>query len=146
MQIAFIDGLGGGLMAQVISQLSDEIKGKAEIIALGTNALATLAMVKAGAKSGASGKEAICYMIKNVDLIVAPMGIVIPHAMLGEVAPKIAKKVAGAKAKKIFVPVSNINVKIVGLKTTSMNQLIKEAVKEIEEFVLSKEEFANGNN
>lgn len=146
MQIAFIDGLGGGLMAQVINQLSNEVKGKAEIVALGTNALATLAMVKAGAKSGASGKDAICYMIKGADLIVAPMGILIPHAMLGEVAPKIAKKVAGAKAKKIFVPVSNINIKIVGLKNTSMNQLIKEVVKEIEEFVISEEERANGSS
>lgn len=146
MQIAFIDGLGGGLMAQVIGQLSEEVKSRAEIVALGTNALATLAMVKAGAKSGASGKDAICYMIKSADLIVAPMGIVIPHAMLGEVAPKIAKKVAGAKARKIFVPVSNINIKIVGLKNTSMNQLIKEVVKEIEEFVVSGEERTNGSN
>lgn len=145
MQIAFIDGLGGGLMAQVISQLPETVKNRADLVALGTNALATLAMVKAGAKNGASGKEAICYTINNVDLIVAPLGILVPHAMLGEVAPKIAKKVAGAKAKKILVPVSNINLKIVGLKNTSMNQLIKEAVKEIEEFVTNEERYNAGN-
>lgn len=146
MRIAFIDGLGGGLMAQVISQLSEEIKTKANIVALGTNALATLAMVKAGAKNGASGEDAICYMIKKADLIVAPMGIVIPHAMLGEVTPKIAKKVAGAKARKVFVPVSNINIKIVGIKTTSMNLLIKEVIKEIEDFVSNGEERINASN
>lgn len=135
MVIAFIDGLGGGLMAQVISNLPEHLKKKVELLALGTNSLATLAMVKAGAKNGASGEQAICYSIKQAELIVAPLGLIIPNAMFGEVTPKIAKKVAGAAAKKIFLPIANINIKIVGLDNKSMNQLIKETVAEITTFI-----------
>ena len=122
-------------MAQFISQLPDNLKKQVDIIALGTNALATMAMVKAGAKTGASGKQAICYSIKQVDLIVAPIGVLIPNAMLGEVTPKIAKKIAAAKAHKIFLPVTQTSFTIVGLENKSMNQLIKETVATVEKFV-----------
>ena len=144
MIIAFIDGLGGGLMGQLIDRLPANIKEKHEIMALGTNALATVAMVKAGAKTGASGEGAIAYSVKNVDLIVAPLGVLIPNAMFGEITPKIAKHVARCSAPKILLPVSNINVNVVGCKTKSMNLLIKEAVKEIEQWVQGKEECGNG--
>ena len=135
MVIAFIDGLGGGLMAQVISNLPEHLKKKVELLALGTNSMAALAMVKAGAKNGASGEHAICYSIQQVDLLVAPLGLIIPNAMYGEVTPEIAQKVAGAVAKKIFLPIANINIKIVGLENKSMNQLIKETVSEITTFI-----------
>lgn len=138
MQIVFIDGLGGGLMAQVLSQLPDNLKKNNEIIALGTNALAGAAMVKSGAKNAASGEAAICYSVKTADLIVAPMGVIIPHAMYGEVTPKIAKKVAGAASRKILIPVANTNITIAGLKTKTMNMLIKDTIQEIISFVSAK--------
>ncbi len=138
MIIAFIDGLGGGLMAQVLEKLPSSVKNNCELLALGTNASATLAMVRSGAKNAATGEGAICYSIKNADLIVAPLGVIIPHAMYGEITPKIAKKIARSQTPKILIPVSNINVQIVGTKAKTMNLLIKDTIKEIEEFVLGR--------
>lgn len=46
MRIAVIDGMGGGLAAQVVSQLTGKLPEQVELIGLGTNALATAAMLK----------------------------------------------------------------------------------------------------
>jgi hypothetical protein len=47
--IAVIDGQGGGIGSAVIKRLREAIAEEVEIIGLGTNAMATGAMLKAGA-------------------------------------------------------------------------------------------------
>lgn len=131
MKIVFIDGMGGGLVAQVISQLPKSLFVKAEILCLGTNALATAAMLKAGVKRGATGENAICFSVKEADLIVGPIGIVMPNTMMGEISPRIAEAVASASAKKILLPVSQDHVEIIGLSNDSLANLIKEATARI---------------
>ena len=44
MVIAVIDGMGGGIGAQIVSNLREELPTYIEIYALGTNAIATSAM------------------------------------------------------------------------------------------------------
>lgn len=104
MRIAVIDGMGGGLAAQVVSQLTGKLPEQVELIGLGTNALATAAMLKAGVKRGATGENAICISASAADLIVGPIGIIIPNAMMGEITPRIAEAVGSAAAKKFFCP------------------------------------------
>ena len=54
MEIAVIDGQGGGLGKAIIEKLMKvKIHEKADIFALGTNGVATSAMKKAGAAEGA---------------------------------------------------------------------------------------------
>ncbi|MEG1914663.1 MAG: DUF3842 family protein [Acidaminococcaceae bacterium] len=130
-KIAFVDGMGGGLAAQVINQLAKQVPREVEIIGLGTNAAATAAMVKAGADKGATGENAICFSVQNADLIVGPIGIVLPNAMLGEISPQIATAIASAKGKKILIPVSQNHVQIVGLENKSLTHLVKETVAQI---------------
>ncbi|NLA07197.1 MAG: DUF3842 family protein, partial [Firmicutes bacterium] len=59
MKIAVVDGQGGGIGKSIIErlrkELSSEQAAKVTIIALGTNALATSSMLKAGADEGATG-------------------------------------------------------------------------------------------
>ena len=88
MRVVFIDGMGGGLMAQVISQVVGRLPDNAELIGLGTNALATAAMLKAGLKRGATGENAVCVTAQTADVIVGPIGIVLPNSMLGEITPQ----------------------------------------------------------
>ena len=106
MRIVFIDGMGGGLVAQVISQAAGRLPADTELIGLGTNALATAAMLKAGLKRVATGENAVCVTAQTADIIVAPVGIVLPNAMLGEVTPRMAEAVASSRARKLLLPVS----------------------------------------
>lgn len=71
MRIVFIDGMGGGLVAQVISQAAGRLPADTELIGLGTNALATAAMLKAGLKRVATGENAVCVTAQTADIIVA---------------------------------------------------------------------------
>ena len=98
---------------------------------MGTNALATAAMLKAGVKRGATGENAICISASAADLIVGPIGIIIPNAMMGEITPRIAEAVGSAAAKKVLLPVSQNHFEIVGVEPKSLASLVKEAVSRI---------------
>lgn len=128
MRIAVIDGMGGGLGAQITQVLAKELKGKAEIWALGTNAIATAGMVKAGAQKGASGENAIRVSLQNADIIIGPLGIIVPNAMMGEITPQIAEIIASSNCRKILLPVNQPHVELVGFSSRPLNELIKEAI------------------
>ena len=57
--ICVIDGQGGGIGSAVIKKLKERLGETVRIVALGTNAVATAQMLKAGANCGASGENAI---------------------------------------------------------------------------------------
>ncbi len=66
VRICVIDGQGGGIGSAVIKKLKDLFGETVEIIALGTNAIATAQMLKARANRGASGENAIVQTSKKV--------------------------------------------------------------------------------
>ena len=72
--IAVIDGQGGGIGSAMIKHLRENLAEEVEIIGLGTNAMATGAMLKAGANKGASGENAIVQTVKTVDVIIGTTG------------------------------------------------------------------------
>ena len=69
-KICVIDGQGGGIGATLIKHIQSRYPGEMEILALGTNAIATAQMMKAGANRGASGENAIVRTVSRSDLIV----------------------------------------------------------------------------
>ena len=138
MLIAVIDGMGGGLGVQLVSQLSAQLGQKADIIALGTNALATNNMVRAGAMRGATGENAVIVSIRKVDVVVGPIGIIIPNALMGEITPRIAEAVASADAHKVLIPVNQQHFDIIGLESRPLVNSIKEAVAKVNELVQCK--------
>ena len=84
-RIVVVDGMGGGVGAQVIEHLKSILDEGVEILALGTNSGATERMLKAGADRGASGENAIRISVGSGCLVIGPIGIVVPNGMLGEV-------------------------------------------------------------
>jgi len=138
MLIAVVDGMGGGLGVQLVANLTAQLGTKAEIIALGTNALATNNMVRAGAARGATGENAVMVSLRKADMVVGPIGIVIANAMMGEITPKIAEVVASCDARKILLPVSQTHFEIIGLESRPLGTVIKEAVSRIVEIVREK--------
>lgn len=131
MIIAVIDGMGGGIGAQVVSALRDELPSYIEIYALGTNSIATSSMMKAHANKGATGENAIIVSTKKASIVVAPVSAVIPNAMMGEVTARISEAISDSEALKILIPIMPEDVEMVGLEGKPLSLLIKDAVKVI---------------
>ncbi len=127
-QICIIDGQGGGIGSAVINNIKILLGESVEIIALGTNAIATSQMLKAKANRGATGENAIVQTVKNVDLIIGPISIVMANSMMGEMTPAIAEAVASSPARKLLIPLSQDNVEIVGMPQTPLPHLIKNLI------------------
>ena len=135
IKFCIIDGQGGGIGAAIIKKLREKFNESLDIIALGTNAIATSQMLKAKANRGASGENAIVQTVKHVDLIIGPIGIVMANSMMGEVTPKMAESVSSSPAKKILLPLSQENVEIVGTAAIPLPHLIDELIeKYLKEF------------
>lgn len=129
MIIAVIDGMGGGIGAQVVNALRDELPTYIEIYALGTNSIATSAMMKAHANKGATGENAIVVSSKKASIIVAPISVVMPNTMMGEVTSKISEAVSDSEAFKILLPIMPENFEVVGIEGKPLSLLIKDTIK-----------------
>jgi len=110
----------------VIKKLKERYEEAVEIVALGTNAIATSQMLKARANRGASGENAIVQTVRQVDAIICPIGILLPNAMMGEVTPRVAEAVAGSPAVKIIIPLSQENIRIAGTVAMPLPELVNE--------------------
>lgn len=129
-KVCVMDGQGGGIGSAVIRQIKDRFGETIEIIALGTNAIATAQMLKAGANRGASGENAIVHSTRHIDVLIGPIGIALPHAMMGEVTVPMAEAVALSPAKKYLIPLTQENVAIVGASPMPLPHLIDALVQE----------------
>lgn len=131
MKIAVVDGQGGGIGKRIVEILKSKVGSDYEIIALGTNALATSNMIRAGAMVGATGENAIKVTAQRVDYIIGPIAIVMANAMMGEITPLMAEHIASSPAKKILVPLNKCNTEVVGTKSTKLNDLLEMIVDEL---------------
>lgn len=131
MKITVIDGQGGRIGRTVIEQLKEK-HGELELFAIGTNSIATSAMLKAGADYGATGENAVIVNAADSDIIIGPIGIVFANALLGEITPAIATAIGASKAYKILIPVNRCNHYVAGCTEASMNEYIKLAINKIE--------------
>ncbi|KYH29146.1 MULTISPECIES: DUF3842 family protein [Clostridium] len=128
MRIAVVDGQGGGIGKAIVEKFRKEFEDTIEIIALGTNSLATSLMLKAGANEGATGENAICYNVSKVDLILGPIGIVCANSLLGELTPQMAKAISESPAKKVLIPLNRCNVIVAGVENKPLPHYIDDAI------------------
>ena len=100
MKILIIDGQSGRLGAQIIEGLRKAgLSAPHQLIAVGTNALATSGMINAGADQGASGENAVVVQCRRADIIAGPIGITLADAMLGGNHPAHGRR-RGAKQRR----------------------------------------------
>lgn len=135
MRIAVIDGQGGGIGKHLTEKLRRELPENIEFLALGTNALATSVMLRAGANEGATGENAVIYNSARVDIIVGPISILFPNAMLGELTSKMAEAIASSPARKVLLPLTRTGIDIVGLRVEPLPHLIDELVKKVKDII-----------
>jgi predicted RNA-binding protein len=131
--VAVIDGQGGGIGSLMIKHLREALAEEVEIIGLGTNAMATGAMLKAGANKGASGENAIVQTVKTVDVIIGTTGILLANSMMGELTPKMAEAIASSPAMKYLLPLRMPEVEIIGAPKEPLPHLVNELIKRIKE-------------
>ena len=127
-RICVIDGHGGGIGATVIKALKEAHGESIELVALGTNAIAAAQMLKAGANRAASGENAIRRTTTTADVIIGPIPIGWANAMLGEITPKMAEAIMSSPAPKIFLPLSQEAVILVGVSAEPLPHLIQQLV------------------
>lgn len=135
MNVVVIDGQGGQLGAQLIKEILP-LFSKIELTAVGTNAAATLAMIKAGAKKAATGENPVIVACRKADVIIGPIGIVIADSMLGEVTGNMASAVAKADAVRILIPVNKCENLVAGISNPNTGTLICDAVSKLQSLIL----------
>lgn len=131
MRIAVIDGQGGGMGKTIIDRIRREFRDEMDILALGTNALATAAMLKAGANEGATGENAIVRNVEAVQLIVGPLSVILANAMLGELTPRMAEAIACSRVPKLLLPLHRENLSIVGVSGEPLPHLVEALLAEL---------------
>ena len=134
MNILVIDAQGGGMGRMLVESLKKAMPDQ-PVTAVGTNALATAAMLKAGADQAATGENAIRVCAARADLILAPIGMVLADAMLGEVTAAMAAAIGSSPAHKILLPVSRCQTSVAGVMKMTMAEAVEKAVAEAAERV-----------
>jgi len=132
-----IDGQGEGTGAVIIKRLREVLDEEVEVICLGTNAMATGALLKAGANKGASGENAIVQTVKTVDIVTGTIGLLVVNSMLGEVTPQITEAIASSQATKCFLPLKMLEVEIIGASKEPLPHLVDKLVIRIQEIIAS---------
>lgn len=133
-KILVIDGQGGQLGSQIIKELLAKFSD-IQITAVGTNAVATAAMLKAGAGSAATGENPVIVACRKADLIIGPIGIVIADSLLGEVTPAMAVAVGQADAARILIPKNKCENIVAGVSNLSTTVLIQDAISKAGQFI-----------
>ena len=130
MKIMVIDGQGGRMGKSIVEQIKANFP-EDEILAIGTNSIATAAMMKAGADAGATGENPVIVGSRTADLIIGPMGIVIADSLLGEITPQMAVAIGQSQAKKILIPVNRCQHFVVGCAELPLGEYMKMVVEEV---------------
>jgi NAD(P)-dependent dehydrogenase (short-subunit alcohol dehydrogenase family) len=133
--IAVIDGQGGGIGSVIIKRLREALGEEVEVIALGTNAMATGALLKAGANKGASGENAILQTVRSVDIITGAIGVILANSMMGELTPKMAEAIASSPAVKYLLPLKTSDLEIIGSPKEPLPHLVDQLIKRIQEVI-----------
>ena len=137
MLIVVMDAQGGGVGKLLVEQLKRAVPEQS-ITAVGTNALATAAMLRAGADQGATGENAIRVMAERADIILAPIGMALCDAMLGEITAAMACAVGASRARKILLPMNRCSAIIPGYPKQSMGDTVAAAVREVQALLQGK--------
>ena len=134
MKIIVIDGQGGKMGKSIIEQLKKS-HPDLELIAIGTNSIATAAMLKAGADMAATGENSVEVACRKADVIMGPVGIVIADSMLGEITPRMAAAVGQSQAGRILIPVNMCDNIVVGIADLPMTKKVESAVEALADFM-----------
>ena len=126
MKVVVLDGQSGRMGSLLVERITSAAL-PCELIAIGTNAIATSAMLKAGADAAATGENPVIVACRDADIIAGPIGILAADSLLGEITPAMAVAIGQSRAKKVLLPVNHCNNIVVGTQNLSLSKLMDEA-------------------
>ena len=127
MKLVVIDGQSGR-MGQLFIERVRAAGLPCEITAIGTNAIATAAMLKAGANQGATGENPVLVACRTADIIAGPIGILSADSLLGEITPAMAVAIGQSGAKKLLLPVNQCSNLVAGVPAMTLKELMDKAL------------------
>ena len=113
MRILVIDGQGGGIGSRLVALLKPRLLPGWELLAAGTNVLATNAMPVNAVRA---------------DIILGPIGVILANGLMGEVPPAVASAVSGAEGVKILIPSNACGTRIAGTEEMKLEEYLRRAV------------------
>ena len=134
MNILVIDGQGGQIGAQLVKEITNKFQN-INITAIGTNAVATQAMLKAGAKNGATGENPVVVACRKADVIIGPIGIIIADSLLGEITEKMALAVSKSNAVRILLPMNRCENLVAGVSNLNTAAIIADTIAKLKTII-----------
>ena len=125
-----IDGQGASIGSAIIKKIKQAYGDGVDVWALGTNAIATTQMMKAGANRGATGESAVCHCVQQVDVVIGSISILVSNSLMGELTPSMAQAIGSSKAPKLLLPITQEHVVIVGTTFEPLPHLIDRLINE----------------
>ena len=125
--VAVLDGQGGGMgrgLVEAIKKAWPDL----HVRAVGTNSLATSAMLRAGADDGATGENAVIFNAGQADILLGPIGVLTANGLLGEVSPRMAEAVGASDAVKILLPSQRCSIRLAAGEPQSLQFYLDRAV------------------
>lgn len=135
MRILVIDAQGGGLGREIIKSIIAKFGDNLDLIGVGTNSMATSAMLKAGVKKAATGENAVVVNSQTADIIMGPIGILMANSLYGEITTRMVEAVGSSRAKRILIPFLHDDNIIVGVEDYSIKKLVDLAVDQLGKFI-----------
>ena len=132
--VAIVDGQGGGMgraLAEAVKKNFPDLR----VRALGTNALATAAMLKGGADEGATGENAVIFGAGRAHILLGPVGVLAANGLLGEVTPRMAEAIGASGAVKILLPSQRCSIRLAVGPGQPMQYYLDEAMRLLDEEV-----------
>ena len=130
--VAVVDGQGGGMGRGLVESIKKKWP-KLHVRAVGTNSLATSAMLRAGADDGATGENAVVFNARQADLLLGAIGILTPNGLLGEVSPAMAGAVGASEAVKILLPAQRCSIRLAAGDPQPLQFYLDQALRLLEE-------------
>ena len=122
-----IVGQGGGIGRQLTQSIKENFPD-VTVRAIGTNTIATQAMIKAGADEAATGENAVIVGCREADIIIGPLGIVIADSLFGEITPTMAIAIGQSKAVRILLPMNQCDNQVIGVENFSLSFLVRDCI------------------
>lgn len=127
IRVLIIDGQGGGMGRGLVEAVKKRWP-TLHIRAVGTNALATGAMLRAGADECATGENAVIFNAKWAHVLMGPIGVLTPNGLLGEVSAAMAGAIGGSEAVKILLPSQRCSIRLAVGEARPLQAYLDEAV------------------
>lgn len=134
INVAVVDGQGGGIGKAIVEKVKKAFP-ELNVIALGTNAVATGQMLRAGADEGATGENAIVHNMQHVDIVLGVIGILNANSMMGELTPAMATAIGGSHTYKILLPINRCHIHVVSVEDMPLGAHIDNAVTALSEYI-----------